>query len=189
MKFHQFWWNSIKISENGWISMKMVVFCYFSWHLLPTLQKACIFYRFWSPPGEQKVRISLIFMEIDEFWWNSIKMGENWWFSWKWVKFALFAPRGGSKPIEYACFFVGLGAGARKSSRKPLFSWKSTNFINFYGIPLKWVDFHEKCGFLSFWWHLLQTIQKRCIFYRFWAPPGSKKWEFHPFSWNSPHFW
>ena len=115
-------------------------------------------------------------------------MSENGWFSWKWVKFALFAPQGGSKPIEFACFFVGLGAGARKSSRKPLFSWKSTNFINFYGIPLKWVDFHEKCGFLSFWWHLLQTIQKRCIFYRFWAPPGSKKWEFHPFSWNSPHF-
>ena len=87
MKIHQFWWDSIKFGEHWWIFMKIVVFCYFSWHLLPTLQKACIFYRFWSPPGEQKVRFSLIFMEIHQFWWNSIKMDENLCFSWKWVEF------------------------------------------------------------------------------------------------------
>ena len=98
-----------------------------------------------------------------------------------------FCSPGGLKTYRICLLFVGLGAGARKSSRKPLFSWKFTHFIKFYGNPLKWVDFHEKCGFLSFWRHLLQTIQKRCIFYRFWAPPGSKKWEFHTFSWNSHH--
>ena len=60
VEFHKSWWN-------GWIFMEKVVFCSFSSHLLPTLQNHCMFYRFLSPPGEQRVRIPLIFMKIADF--------------------------------------------------------------------------------------------------------------------------
>ena len=91
--FHEMDVNFMKIGD-------FAIFAY----LLRTIHNANEFQCFLGLRGSRKCGFydnSTILVIL----WKLPKMG---WISRKWVEFSLFAPRGGSEPIEYATFLYGL---------------------------------------------------------------------------------
>ena len=129
------------------------------------------------------------FHENPPIFTNSNGIPLKWWVFMKMSEMLTFCSPGGLKTYRICMLFVGLGAGARESSRKPPFSWKSAHFG---GIPLKLL---EMGGFPWKWWFSAtfpgtcsQPYKKHAYSIGSGAPLGSKKWEFHSFHDNSPVF-